>query len=410
MPVPTPCDRCANKGLECRIYHPDLQSTRAMPGSCGECRLRSHTCGLKSANNGKADKKRRASEFAPNDRRPKILRRSVGGEPARDANHCPIVTCRRSQPFSNKASLLRHVRSAHPLEAQQRITVPNQRVASIAATKATSVPPTGGGFRTFKCPVVGCSVRAMTRVDHFRLHIREKHPESIHAQVLEAFIRKIRISLPSPPSGREYTSDFNKATSGNAPPGAFGHRLASEWDTANAYNRTRIAHAKLIHGKYGVLVPKSCSNCRNGGTACLVYHPNLDGDGRALGTYCGECRNRNVRCEIGPHPFEKILRCTRGILDTPEADSGAEVDTIVVQANSNRNVIGRGLPEDHVLNDEILEIKQEENNQENAPMIFGDDDDDDSVIYGHDHRSPFEMVPGIEDGLADGDNEVALGA
>ena len=143
---------------------------------------------------------------------------------------------------------------------------------------------------------------------------------------------RTRIALPPPPSGREYNADFNEATSRNSLSGAFGHRPTSECKTANSYIRTRIAHAKLINGRYGVLAPRSCGNCKDRGTACMVYHPNLDGDGRALGTYCGKCRDRSVKCDIGPRPFAKILESTSGVGDTPDADSGAEADSIAVQA------------------------------------------------------------------------------
>jgi hypothetical protein len=45
--VAQPCERCIEKGIACRKYHPDLHAVRATPGPCGECRLWSITCGTK---------------------------------------------------------------------------------------------------------------------------------------------------------------------------------------------------------------------------------------------------------------------------------------------------------------------------------------------------------------------------
>jgi len=200
--------------VACRVYHPDLQGTRATGGSCGECRLRSRPCDLNGRPQTTLSKRKRASEATTEISQRKILRRGPGGAPTGMLNFCP----------------------------------------------APSRTPKGMG--TFICPIDGCLNPSSTRGDNFRRHIRQRHPESIHAQILEAVVARIKIQLPAPPLSVEYTADFEVAVSQNAPPGAFGRRSDSDWSALNMYIRTRIAHAKLIRGKYGVLAPESCANCR----------------------------------------------------------------------------------------------------------------------------------------------------
>ncbi|KAF2824258.1 hypothetical protein CC86DRAFT_52608 [Ophiobolus disseminans] len=104
LPAPTTCERCADKGLTCRVYHPYLKSKRASSGACGECRLSMRTCVMNGSNQRKAGKKRQASNPEPNVPHAKKHRPSVGGKPARDAGgYCPVLTCsRRLDPFSDR--------------------------------------------------------------------------------------------------------------------------------------------------------------------------------------------------------------------------------------------------------------------------------------------------------------------
>jgi hypothetical protein len=102
-----------------------------------------------------------------------------------------------------------------------------------------------------------------------RRHIRQKHPESVHAQILEAVLGKTRIELPPPPSSSEFVVDLKEATSLNASQDAFGWR--ANRSRMSETSRCKIAHAKLIQGKYGVISPDSCANCRKRDTTCMVY-------------------------------------------------------------------------------------------------------------------------------------------
>jgi hypothetical protein len=407
-PAPDPCERCASKGIACRVYHPDLQAPRATPGSCGECRLRSTTCIVNEGTRRKGGTKRKASEAAPDAAQPKILRRSLGGESARKADYCPVATCsRRAEPFTNSANFLRHVQAAHLdyiADGQDEQNV--QHAEANSTTRGASSHPGRRVVGTFICPVLD-SCPAVTRADNFRRHIRQKHPGSIHAQVLEAFVQKNRITLPLPPPGHEFAADFAKASSENVPPGAFGHRELSQWNSANPYVRTRIAHAKLIHGKYGIVAPESCANCRKRGTACMVYHPDLDGAGRALGAYCGECRDRSVKCEIGPRPFSKII-ASAGVNDAEEEDDESGADTIAAQTGAVRNTTGGAHLERYGTDETLPGMKQEQNGTDDqAHTIVGFIQDDDSVMHGSDPGSPINRFYEDEEHHAGAGNEAS---
>jgi hypothetical protein len=82
--------------------------------------------------------------------------------------------------------------------------------------------------------------------------------------------------------------------------------------------RVRVAHGRLIHGKYGAIAPESCTNCRKRGTTCLVYHPGLKDTGRTLGKMCDECRNRSVQCDFDPKTWGKILEPVSAVVVSEE--------------------------------------------------------------------------------------------
>jgi hypothetical protein len=275
IPAPTACERCASKGTVCRIYDPSLQATQARAGACGECRLRSNTCVMNGSNHRRSGKKRMAPDVVSNEPQAKILRRSTGGDTVRELDHCPVLTCpRRTEPFNNKANLLRHVTAAHPdydpsrIDLPRHVSVPSRGAASPVTTSAT-LTRTSRGTGTFVCPVVDCPTPNYTRGDNMRRHIRQKHPESVHAQILEAVLGKTRIELPPPPSSSKFVVDLKEATSLNASQDAFGWR--ANWSRMSETSRYKIAHAKLIQGKYGVISPDSCANCRKRDTTCMVY-------------------------------------------------------------------------------------------------------------------------------------------
>jgi hypothetical protein len=114
LPAPASCERCATKGLVCRIYRPDLRAARVTSGACGECRLRGNTCVMNGHLHGNSPANKRTSDIAFESPSSKILRRNIGDECASNLDYCPIVTCpRRKEPFFSKANFLRHIRSAH---------------------------------------------------------------------------------------------------------------------------------------------------------------------------------------------------------------------------------------------------------------------------------------------------------
>jgi hypothetical protein len=128
-----------------------------------------------------------------------------------------------------------------------------------------------GSTGTFKCLIDGCPIPKITRSYSFRRHILHQHPDSIHAKILKAVVLKTKITLPSPPPVSEYIADFETGVTENALLGTFDWRAEEDWNALSLYIRTEIAHAKLIQGKYGVLAPKTCANCRQSGTTCMVY-------------------------------------------------------------------------------------------------------------------------------------------
>jgi hypothetical protein len=272
--APKACEHCAERGAACCMYHPDLRASGAAPGACGECQLGSNTCVINGRLQHTSSKKKRTSDTALEAPLSKILRRGTGGESAKNLDYCPVLSCpRRKDPFYNKANFLRHVRSAHPDYDASRIgytnTTPDLRVARAATKPLTPARTFGAG--TLVCPVVGCTSSALSRGDNFRRHVRQKHPESVHALILEAVVQRTTVTLPPPPSSEEFNADFEQATSVNAPPGAFGHRPPLHWSRTIHQVRTRLAHAKMIQGKYGVMAPESCGNCRRRETTCMLY-------------------------------------------------------------------------------------------------------------------------------------------
>jgi hypothetical protein len=253
VPSPYACEHCASKDIAYRIYNPDLQAARATQGACGECRLRSNTCIVNGPKHRKSGRKRMASDVASNESEPKILRRSTGGD-TRALGYCPVLSCpRRTEPFDNQANLLRHVTSAHPVYDASRLDLPRHiSTAShhIASTAVTATPPgrTSRGMGTFVCPVVDCPNPTATRADNSRRHIRQEHSNSVHSRVLEAILKNTRIT-----------------------PGVFGHRPAVQWKAANPVMKLEFGHAKLIQGKYGVISPESCANCKKRRITCMLY-------------------------------------------------------------------------------------------------------------------------------------------
>ncbi|KAF2637544.1 hypothetical protein P280DRAFT_521217 [Massarina eburnea CBS 473.64] len=232
--------------------------------------------------------------------------------------YCPVSSCARHwEGIQRKHNFEVHMKQRHPSGSSP--SADDAPVVSQKGRGATTIPSKqkgDGGYISgeiasrhgrFMCPEPDCTRRSRheyTRGDNFRKHIRTVHPTSTNAQILQAAKDKTLITLPSPPTDG-YAADLKIAHANNAKMGTFGHLAPSKWTDSV---RTRVAHAKLIHSKYGVMAPETCRNCRKRGVTCMVYHPNLkNGMNQLIGTYCGECRIRGVRCDANYQMWGRIL-------------------------------------------------------------------------------------------------------
>ena len=117
--------------------------------------------------------------------------------------------------------------------------------------------------------------------------------------------------LPPPSYDDRQDTNLENSEKNNPAPGMFRHRADHAWKNCPPADRTRIAHAWLIQGSYGVIPPESCPAFRTRGTRCLVYHPGLTDGTQSVGTYCGEFQNLIVKWETGPNQFKKhFIRTT----------------------------------------------------------------------------------------------------
>jgi hypothetical protein len=394
VPSPVACDRCVKKGSECRIYDPELQASRGeKPGSCGECRIGRATCTI-----GGFRQRSRLKKSATVSKRPAIIpktRVKVSRKPAQKVTksteagiYCPVKDCPRHwEGFSCERNMKLHVQNMHP---ENRI-VPTPR-----ARKASG---------TFVCPVPNCASASdgrYARLDHLCRHIRRGHPTTIHAQVLEAVANKMRIVLPPPPSRSEFTTDFGAATTTNASPGVIGYRLSTDWTRAHPQIKSRIAHAKMIHGKYGVIAPESCPGCKKRGTTCMVYHPGLKDVGRALNKSCGECRDRSVKCEISSQSFAEILDGVEQEKCSSPADKEKDIYTdLDMDANSGNQSLQdeqldpqlhshyHNLQTDYMLDNEAPETRTriEHGQEDSTPGGIGDQTSSGGEEHGMDPHS-----------------------
>jgi hypothetical protein len=121
------------------------------------------------------------------------------------------------------------------------------------------------------CPLAGCARPAMIGKGSFARHLRLDHPDSPHAQSLESISKAIGNVSPTRPTKDEHIADLERASSENAPTGTFGHLSTNEWEVSNATERTKLAHGRLIHGKYGVIAPKKCAECNVMRKNCMQY-------------------------------------------------------------------------------------------------------------------------------------------
>lgn len=305
-PAPSKCARCSEKGLECRIYHPDLKARLANRGSCGECRMFCHPCDLNTTRQEAGEKeshqKKRMSTVPSHElpnKAPRIEAEAENSSKRRDTDlFCPVETCfRHRESFTQRSHVDRHIENVH---SNQNISTPNKLQRP----------------KTFVCPSIGCK-SVLNRIDNLREHIVKRHSGSLHAQVVEAArTRGLVVRFPNPPSSAQYKADFEAAQQQNAAQDHFGHRLPTEWTRLHPTVKSRIAHAKLIHGKYGTIAPKPCLSCKKRNVTCMVYLPSLGDVGRILGRECGECRNQNSDCDMVPSPFQDIIADGDGVANS----------------------------------------------------------------------------------------------
>jgi hypothetical protein len=116
-----------------------------------------------------------------------------------------------------------------------------------------------------------------------------------------------------------YAIDYDAALSCNASKGKYGHKV--NWDDIAKEHKSRIAHAKLIKGIYGLPAPASCERCAAEGVACRVYRPDLQAARDTPGA-CGECRLRSDTCVMNGrfHRDPSVRKRTLDIaLQTPSS-------------------------------------------------------------------------------------------
>jgi hypothetical protein len=84
----------------------------------------------------------------------------------------------------------------------------------------------------------------------------------------------------------------------------FAAACATLNETPKSLQRPR-AHAKMIHGSYGINAPQPCGKCREMKRACRTYHPNMGYHVRAVhggvkfvSNSCGWCRYDGGGCDF----------------------------------------------------------------------------------------------------------------
>lgn len=96
----------------------------------------------------------------------------------------------------------------------------------------------------------------------------------------------------TPVTLENHAIDYAQCKGHNAAPNEFGYR--SDWNVASAQRHIEVAHARLIHGIYGIPSPIRCQRCVQEGLDCRVYHPTL-----MLSEACGNCRLNGEPCVMG---------------------------------------------------------------------------------------------------------------
>ncbi|KAF2275690.1 uncharacterized protein EI97DRAFT_459152 [Westerdykella ornata] len=211
---------------------------------------------------------------------------------------CPVAEegrCEREDGIVHWLNFERHMKSKHP---GVPYTKPGAESSSEANQNQTRSEGPGGPKQNINllCPVRECS-EAFKDFDLFQDHIRVTHPTSNHALVLDAVANNTSPVLNPAAPIDDFLADYELCKYQNAEAGEFGHRDPDKWEAIQQGTRNRLALARLIHNKYGILASEPCGACRNGGTTCLVLHPELRNKLK-FGSTCSECRNGGKMCSF----------------------------------------------------------------------------------------------------------------
>jgi hypothetical protein len=176
-PAPTRCDRCVEEGLECRIYHPDLQAPRASSGSCANCRFHSSTC--RTDGIGHRIQKKKASIVPIVDERVYKAFKPPKSKPGTKIKifYYPVISCpRHSQGIGKRENFIRHMNTRHPdmpIPDANASQARPEAVSTANCQRAVSeyIPTQKGMHGRYVCPEQGCTKSPLdgyTRIDNFR--------------------------------------------------------------------------------------------------------------------------------------------------------------------------------------------------------------------------------------------------
>ncbi|KAF2202812.1 hypothetical protein GQ43DRAFT_479578 [Delitschia confertaspora ATCC 74209] len=324
VPAPTSCIRCMNRGVVCRIYHPALNQ----PGSsCGECRLVSQTCSISNSSiknspiqpsAGDNGRKKFLPERPTNNalKRPMDQLHTPNGN-AQKANkvssqsrpnaqtlegmyYCPVEGCDRYKDgFTRNLNYLQHMQTKHPDSGH----TPTRNPQTVNNLSSQRRPNAQNPEEMYYCPAKGCDRHdeGFTRYGNFKQHMEAKHPgldpDGDHDTVV---VQSPYVSCPleqtksssEGPSLESHAVEFDSCLTVSALPGQYGHR--ENFNEMKSSSKRRIAHSRLIRGRYGVPSMPPCERCTANGFLCRVYHPRL-AQQLKLRT-CGECQMSGQAC------------------------------------------------------------------------------------------------------------------
>lgn len=262
------CTPCLAKGLDCRVYHPDL-APHTRGTRCGNCRVnKKPRCDLEANPLSMYTIQEQSSEEVV----PADMQDTIGGPSAN-----PVEDGTKPQVATPKSTS-------------------TQRVSNLAEK-------TGNFF----CPVRTCHgamIIKFSLFDDLRKHILLQHSDTNHGLLLKAIDTGNPTSL-RPPSQEDLQEAYDAYRRQNAPLGQFGHRdpITRPWDKTAEDVRQRVAAGRLVH-TYGVLAPKPCEHCKTNKITCIASYPDLCLPGGLKGNYCSECKFTSRTCKQDQSMFD----------------------------------------------------------------------------------------------------------